>query len=137
MTPLYRLCGSADLDWLFATACLAYGDRMKDLDSTRAWIARQLQSEDTVFVRSASSVVVVNAQRRFYDPDDVRAKVVFVWSNQPSLPGLEQAFRGAASWAKSRGATKLRFDDPPGRSIAAFAKRLGAVLEFSSYAMDL
>lgn len=135
--PFYRFCAPPDLEWLISAACLAYGDRMKDVEATRQWIDRQLHSEDTCFVRSASSVVVVNAQRRFYDPDDVRAKVVFVWSNQPSITALDHAFRGAAAWAKIRGATKLRFDDPPGRSMAAFAKRLGAVVEYESYSLDL
>lgn len=136
-SALYRFCGPVDLDWLIAAACLAYGDRMKDPAATREWIDRQLRSEDTCFVRSASSVVVVNAQRRFYDPDDVRAKIVFVWSNQPSMVGLDHAFRGAAAWSRAKGATKLRFDDPPGRSMAAFAKRLGAVVEYASYSLDL
>lgn len=134
---MYRLCGPADLDWIVGSAAIAYAERMKDPVRTRAWIAAQLTSEDTVFVRSGSSVVVANVSRRFYDPDDIRAKVIFFWSTQPSVESLIHAFRGAAAWAKDRGARKLMFDESTGRDIAALAKRLGAGVLFTSYALDL
>lgn len=135
--PRYRYCGPADLDWLVASACLAYHGRMKDVAATRLWIAARLVDENTAFVRSGRSVVVVNAQRRFYDPAAVRAKVLFFWSLQPNLANLLHAFRGAEAWAMHRGATALLFDESEGRDIAPLAKRLGAVLQYCSYAIDL
>lgn len=135
--PLYRYCGPADVDWLFATACAAYANRMKEPDLTRAWIAAQLASEESCFIRSGSTVVVANVTRRFYDPESVRAKVLFFWSTQPSPESLIHAFRGAAAWAKGRGARTLQFDESTGRDIAALAKRLGAGASFTSYALDL
>ena len=135
--PRYRYCGLDDLDWLVASACLAYHGRMKDVSATRLWIAARLVDENTCFVRSAGSVVVVNVQRRFYAPEDVRAKVLFFWSLRPSLANLLQAFRGAEAWAMHRGARALLFDESEGRDMAPLAKRLGAVLQYSVYAVEL
>jgi hypothetical protein len=110
---------------------------MTDVVATRLWIAAQLVNEDTVFVRSGHSVVVVNVQRRFYDPETVRAKVLFFWSTVPSLTNLLHAFRGGQVWSTHRGARHLLFDQSEGRDMAPLAKRLGAVVAYRVYSLEL
>jgi hypothetical protein len=134
--PLYRYCGPADLDWLVASACFAYGSVVKDPAGTRAWMREQLVNPDIVFVRSRQSVVVATVTRRFYDPNKVFASVAFIWSARPSA-GIIHAIRGAKEWAKCRGAKRLQFHAGPHIKTAALAKRLGAVVDFTTYTLEL
>lgn len=132
----YRYCKANEAGWIFDSACRAYGDLIKDREATRAWFVARLEDPQTVISASARSVVVATLVRLFYDPATVRARAVLFWSETPSL-ALVTAFRGASYWAKSKGAARLTFNASDGTDIAPLAKRLGAVVEFASYSLEL
>jgi len=133
---MIRRATLADTKWILDTAVKAYGDQMREVEATRNWIVARIKDEDTAILRGDKAVVIVNVHRKFYDPSIVRAKVIFFFTSEPTIE-LLAAFKAAARWAKSRGATRLQFDRSNGGSIGPLARRLGAVIDYHSYYLEL
>lgn len=127
-----------DLPWLADRALRAYGTQIGDPLGTVRWIEARLSDPNAAVLRGEHAVIVAVAQRPFYDPKMVRAKVAFFFTDEPALAELLAVFRAAGAWAQSMGARRLTFERTNGDGIMdAFAARLGAAPVFTSYAMEL
>ena len=87
--------------------------------------------------RGEVGVAVGTVSAPFYWPSEVRGFLVFIGSMDPRRAEGVRLARSVVEWAKTMGATSLRFGSQTDCSLAVLARRLGAKEERPAYLLEI
>ena len=132
---MIRRAGPDDVDFILEVARHVYP--LFDEGNARQWLAAALQQPVCAIFRGEVGVAVGTVSAPFYWPSEVRGFLVFIGSMDPRRAEGVRLARSVVEWAKTMGATSLRFGSQTDCSLAVLARRLGAKEERPAYLLEI